>query len=168
MDDSGGTTQLVPITRCDSHTQVREGALEIKYPGLVKLVWDNTYSWLTEKKLVYQVDMNAAAGSGLAGSTGTSGTGRGERVVALEHSMADLAEEIFGWLDATQPSSFVSLPSMFSTQFALPLEMGSSSAMQRARASISSFLGCFNFINNSLTRGEEIFFQPTYFLDYRK
>ncbi len=46
-------------TKTDASAAIQSGVLECKTAGTYTLVWDNSYSWMTAKELLYHVDVTA-------------------------------------------------------------------------------------------------------------
>ncbi|XP_064176022.1 FYVE and coiled-coil domain-containing protein 1 isoform X1 [Anguilla rostrata] len=46
---------LVPLTRCNSHKETISGHLMVKNPGTYMLIFDNTFSRFTSKKVLYRL-----------------------------------------------------------------------------------------------------------------
>ncbi|XP_041040266.1 FYVE and coiled-coil domain-containing protein 1 isoform X1 [Carcharodon carcharias] len=46
---------LIPLTRCNSHKETIQGQLKARNPGLYLLIFDNTFSRFTSKKVLYHL-----------------------------------------------------------------------------------------------------------------
>ena len=49
---------LVPPCKCDSHKEATRGELTAKQPGVYTLIFDNTYSKMTAKRVNYSLFSN--------------------------------------------------------------------------------------------------------------
>ncbi|GCB71698.1 hypothetical protein scyTo_0006041, partial [Scyliorhinus torazame] len=46
---------LIPLTRCNSHKETIQGQLKVRNPGLYLLIFDNSFSRFTSKKVLYHL-----------------------------------------------------------------------------------------------------------------
>lgn len=53
----GTMIELVEPQRYESQKQRIKGQLELVGPGMVLLIWDNSFSWLNTKQLAYNIDL---------------------------------------------------------------------------------------------------------------
>jgi len=57
----GAFEQIVASKRMDSHVDSASGSVALRAAGDVKLVWDNTFSWINGKQLRYKVTVDTTA-----------------------------------------------------------------------------------------------------------
>ncbi len=53
----GDTMELFPATRVPCHEEPVMGQFKITSEGVVNLIWDNSFSWMTPKALSYAVEI---------------------------------------------------------------------------------------------------------------
>lgn len=57
----GSLTELLGTRRYESQKEQVKGQLDLKGPGLVLLMWDNSFSWVNTKRLAYHVELKQEA-----------------------------------------------------------------------------------------------------------
>jgi len=62
----GSLEEVTPMERKDSHLHPEIGEIQLQEAGTYVLQWDNTESWITSKKVLYDVNVVVAAGRGCA------------------------------------------------------------------------------------------------------
>lgn len=53
--------ELLELRRYESQKRQVEGSVELTGPGMVLLLWDNSYSWVNPKQLSYTVELHQDA-----------------------------------------------------------------------------------------------------------
>lgn len=53
----GTMIELLEPQRCESQKHAIRGQLELVGPGMVLLLWDNSFSWLNAKQLAYSIEL---------------------------------------------------------------------------------------------------------------
>ncbi|TMW66511.1 hypothetical protein Poli38472_004276 [Pythium oligandrum] len=73
IDINGTMLELLPSQRYESHKHTVTGQLNVTGPGLLLLVWDNSFSWLNTKQLAYTIELKqdvfSVGGNGGYGAT---------------------------------------------------------------------------------------------------
>lgn len=60
-DENGKISVIKPLVRVNSHLSSEQGKIDINNTGKIILKWDNSYSWMTSKILLYTVTLNIPA-----------------------------------------------------------------------------------------------------------
>lgn len=58
INEEEKTIEVIPLSQVNSHLETIEGSIDLPEPGEVVITWDNSFSWMTEKTLLYTIDLS--------------------------------------------------------------------------------------------------------------